>query len=103
MPGDPGHSRLSAEQSGRQRPENSTSRLLPGAVRTFLDRFPAIWPDKTTLEIYASEFARLRAANTLPGPHDLWIAATALQFDIPLVTRNTAQLARVEGIRLESY
>ena len=38
-----------------------------------------------------------------PGPHDLWIADTALQFDIPLVTRNTAQFARSEGIRLESY
>jgi two-component system probable response regulator PhcQ len=73
------------------------------AVRTFLDRFPAIWPDNTTLEIYASQFARLRATNSLPGPHDLWIAATALQFDIPLVTRNTAQFARIEGIRLESY
>jgi predicted nucleic acid-binding protein len=75
----------------------------PGAVRAFLDRFPAIWPDNTTLDIYATQFARLRAANTLPGPHDLWIAATALQFGIPLVTRNTAQFARIEGIRLESY
>ena len=47
--------------------------------------------------------ARLHAANALPGPHDLWIAATALQHDIPLVTRNTAQFARIGGIRLESY
>ena len=38
-----------------------------------------------------------------PEPHGLWIAATALQFDIPHVTRNTAQFARIEGIRLESY
>ncbi len=41
--------------------------------------------------------------NRGPGPHDLWIAATALQLDIPLVTRNTAQFARSEGIRLEGY
>ena len=75
----------------------------PGAVRAFLDRFPAIWPDNTTLDIYASQFARLRATNSLPGPHDLWIAATALQFDIPLVTRNTGQFARIEGIQLEGY
>lgn len=75
----------------------------PGEVRAFLDRFPTAWPDNATLEIYAVLFARLRSANTLPGPHDLWIAATALQFDIPLVTRNTAQFARIEGIRLESY
>ena len=49
------------------------------------------------------QFARLRAANTLPGPHGLWIAAAALQLEIPLVTRNTAQFARIEGIQLESY
>ena len=40
----------------------------PGAVRAFLDRFPAIWPDNTTLDIYASQFARLRATNSLPTP-----------------------------------
>ena len=38
-----------------------------------------------------------------PGPHDLWIAATALQYDIPLVTGNTAQFARIEGIQREGY
>ena len=37
------------------------------------------------------------------GPQDLCIAATALQFDILLVTRNTAQFARIEGIQCESY
>ena len=47
--------------------------------------------------------ARLRAANTLPGPHHLWIAAAALQFEIPPVTRDTAQFARIEGMQLESY
>ena len=63
----------------------------------------ARWPDNTTLDLYALQFARLRAANSLPGPHDLWIAAAALQFDIPLVTRNTGQFARIEGIQLEGY
>ena len=45
----------------------------------------------------------LAAANTLPGSHGLWIAAAAPQFEIPLLTRNTAQFARIEGIQLESY
>jgi predicted nucleic acid-binding protein len=51
--------------------------------------------------LWSPQFARLRAANTLPGPHGLCIAAAALQFDIPLVPRNTAQFARIEGIQLE--
>ena len=47
--------------------------------------------------------AELRAINALPGPHDLWIAASALQYGVPLVTRNLAQFQRIEGLRLESY
>lgn len=75
----------------------------PREVREFLDRFPVAWPDDQTLEIYAVQFAKLRAINALPGPHDLWIAASALQHGVPLVTRNTAQFAKVDGLRLESY
>jgi len=72
-------------------------------VREFLDRFPVAWPDEQTLDLYAMEFARLRSANSLPGPHDLWIAVSALQHKVPLVTRNTAQFEKIEGLRLESY
>jgi tRNA(fMet)-specific endonuclease VapC len=75
----------------------------PGEVRSFLDRFPTAWPNDATLEIYATLFARLRIANTLPGPHDLWIAATAMQLGVPLVTRNTVQFSRIEGVTIESY
>lgn len=75
----------------------------PREVREFLDRFPVAWPDDQTLEIYAVQFAKLRALNALPGPHDLWIAASALQHGVPLVTRNTAQFGKVDGLRLESY
>lgn len=74
----------------------------PGEICVFLDRYPTAWPDNATLETYATLFARLRAANALPGPHDLWIAAAALRLDVPLVTRNTAQFSRIEGLRLES-
>jgi predicted nucleic acid-binding protein len=45
----------------------------PREVREFLDCFPVAWPDDQALEIYAVQFAKLRAINTLPGPHDLWI------------------------------
>ena len=75
----------------------------PREVREFLDRFPVAWPDDQTLELYAVQFAELRAINALPGPHDLWIAASALQYGVPLVTRNIAQFQRIEGLRLESY
>ena len=75
----------------------------PREVREFLDRFPVAWPNEETLDLYAVLFAKLRAANALPGPNDLWIAASALQHSVPLVTHNTAQFGRIEGLRLESY
>lgn len=75
----------------------------PHQVHAFLDRFPVTWPDDQTLDLYAVQFAKLRAINALPGPHDLWIAASALQHQVPLVTRNTAQFEKIEGLRLESY
>ena len=75
----------------------------PREVREFLDRFPVAWPDDQTLDLYALQFAKLRSANALPGPHDLWIAVSALQHQVPLVTGNTAQFGKIEGLRLESY
>ncbi len=72
-------------------------------VRELLDRFPVAWPDDGTLDLYAGQFAKLRAVNALPRPHDLWIAVSALQQGIPLVTRNTVQFAKIDGLQLESY
>ena len=75
----------------------------PHQVHAFLDRFPVTWPDDQTLDLYAAQFAKLRAIIALPGPHVLWIAACALQHQVPLVTRNTAQFKKIEGLRLEIY
>jgi len=72
-------------------------------VRELLDRFPVAWPDDGTLDLYAVQFAKLRAVNALPGPHDLWITVSALQVGIPLVTRNNVQFAKIDGLQLESY
>lgn len=34
------------------------------------------------------------------GPHDLWIAATALTHSLGVVTKNVAEFARVPGLRI---
>jgi tRNA(fMet)-specific endonuclease VapC len=42
--------------------------------------------------------------NALPiGPYDLMLAAQALRLDAVLVTNNTAEFARVPGLRLEDW
>ena len=34
------------------------------------------------------------------GPHDLWIAATALTHSLGVVTKNAAEFARVPDLRV---
>ena len=47
--------------------------------------------------------AALEAVGTPIGPYDLLIAAQALRLDATLVTANTREFARVEGLRLEDW
>lgn len=72
-------------------------------VREFLARYPTIWPDEESLEIYATLFAEMRKRNALIGPHDLWIAVAALQCRVPLVSRNTDEFGKVPELMVERY
>ena len=48
-------------------------------------------------------YRELKSVGTLIGTNDMWIAATARVFHVPLVTRNAKDFARVEGITVLSY
>jgi predicted nucleic acid-binding protein len=67
-------------------------------VNTFLDRHKTLWPDDETLKLYVKVYTELSRANRLIGPHDLWIAATALQYNLPLLTQNVNEFRRVPGL-----
>lgn len=45
----------------------------------------------------------LRDNGMLVGSDDLWIAATALVHDMPLVTRNDEEFGRVPGLDVLGY
>ena len=47
--------------------------------------------------------AALEALGTPIGPYDVLIAAQALRLDATLITANTGEFARVEGLRLEDW
>jgi tRNA(fMet)-specific endonuclease VapC len=36
------------------------------------------------------------------GDSDIWIAATALQYDLTLLTNNRRHFERIDGLRIES-
>lgn len=52
---------------------------------------------------YAIQFLQLKAAGTPVGGNDLWIACHALAEDAVLVTHNTREFARIQGLRLEDW
>lgn len=71
-----------------------------GEVADFLDRFATLWPSDETLQVYVRLFVELRRSNGMVGPHDLWIAASAVEHGLPLLTRNGPELGRIPGLRI---
>lgn len=59
--------------------------------------------DEETALAYGRITRALRAAGTLIGANDLWIAATSIRHEVPLVTANVAEFRRVEGIQILPY
>ena len=62
---------------------------------------PPITPD--VAEVYSRIRASLSRRGLLIGQNDLWIAAHAMAGDYTLVSDNTREFERVEGLRLENW
>lgn len=73
------------------------------ALLHFLERYPVLWPTETTLRLYAETWVALVRSRQMVGVHDLWIAACALEHDLPLLTRNAAEFARVPNLKVVDY
>lgn len=52
---------------------------------------------------FGRSFRQLQRDGLMIGANDLWIAATALANDVPIVTRNDREFSRVEGLRVFGY
>ena len=71
-------------------------------LNDFLESVTIVGVDEATAKIFGRERGRLRAAGMLIGDMDLLIAATALQYDVTLLTNNRRHFERIEGLRIES-
>lgn len=91
------------------------SELLAGALlsakpdenRRIAEAFCALFPcldfDCRIADIHAEWHARLRRAGTSIGTKDLMIAATALAHNLTVVTHNTGEFRRIEGLGVEDW
>lgn len=72
-------------------------------VEQFLKHFPKLSSDETTARIYGQQRQQLQSRGTPIGMNDFWIAAQALAHNMTLVTHNTREFARIDGIKLEDW
>jgi len=72
------------------------------ALNDFLRGVTVIGIDEETCKIFGRERGRLRAEGKRVGDPDLFIASTALQHNLILLTNNRRHFEMIAGVRLES-
>jgi tRNA(fMet)-specific endonuclease VapC len=74
-----------------------------GIADRFLRPYKCLFPDlETAWRTSRIEWA-LRAGGNPIGDHDAWIAATALQHRLTLLTRNRNHFERIPGLPIAGY
>lgn len=72
-------------------------------VEAFLDQFPVIPVDLPIARVHARLWARLASLGTPIGPHDLWLAASALAYGFAIATLNVREFERVPDLNVERW
>ena len=71
-------------------------------LQAFLHGVTLVSLDEETAKIFGRQRGKLRAGGLLIRDSDIWIAATALQYNLTLLTNNRRHFERVEDLRIES-
>ena len=71
-------------------------------LREFLHGVEVIPLDDVTCRIFARERSRLRTSGTPIGDMDILIGATALRYDLTLLSNNRRHFERLEGLNIIS-
>jgi predicted nucleic acid-binding protein len=72
-------------------------------VEQILTNLPVLAVDLEVSRAHARIWADLQLRGTTIGAHDLLIAATAIQHDLTIATRNLRAFLRVESLRVEQW
>ena len=72
-------------------------------LKRFLSSFEIINFDTVDAEIYGIIRAELERNGNIIGPYDMQLAAQSLRWDYILVTNNTKEFQRINGLKLENW
>jgi tRNA(fMet)-specific endonuclease VapC len=71
--------------------------------QAFLDQFVSLSFDDPAATTFGTVRAQLETRGTPIGAYDLQIAAIALAHNLTLVTHNTREFGRVDGLQVEDW
>lgn len=86
-----------AERSNRKKETTRNLEQLSRQIPVIYDMPPAI------CAYYARHSVQLKMTGTPIGANDLWIACHALAENMTLVTNNTWEFERIDGLRIENW
>jgi tRNA(fMet)-specific endonuclease VapC len=72
-------------------------------LQQLIDMIPVQAMPQNTGTYYGKVRSELESQGRIIGNNDLWIAAHALALDITLITNNTKEFNRVEGLCIENW
>ena len=72
-------------------------------LKAFLGKFPILSWDADAAWMYGKVRRDLEAAGQRIGERDLMLASQARALDLIMVTNNTREFERVEGLKLENW
>lgn len=72
-------------------------------LENFLSKFPILDWDQEAAWVYGNVRKTLDAKGQRIGEQDLLLACQALALDATMVTNNTREFERVEGLKLENW
>jgi len=72
-------------------------------LESFLSKFPILDWDQDAAWVYGNVRKTLEAKGQRIGERDLLLACQALALDATMVTNNTREFERVEGLKLENW
>ncbi|MEX1028230.1 MAG: PIN domain-containing protein [Candidatus Paceibacterota bacterium] len=72
-------------------------------VRAIMTNVAVLPVDSRIAEVHARLVSELSQTGNTIGPHDNWIAATAITYDYDLLTTNANEFRRVSGLRVIDY